>query len=212
MVWRSHRPHQRRVPLRKMAGQPNAVIVVSGGDEDTGPESSSQRPRKLGIKARQNRENQEAALDQPSVPKRRSGRTRAATNKRADSGQNVPTGEDDDEVLEELQKQIREQTEMLKLLLANQEAQKAGICAMKEELASVKEENQWLHERLDDIAALVSTTQSSPRPSYAEVARTPPTSHPSNVQTLTSLNSTPSRLMDTLYCTIDTSRVEEASD
>jgi len=46
---------------------------------------------------------------------------------------------------------------MLKLLLANQEAQKAEICAMKEELASGKEENQRLHEKLDDIAALVST-------------------------------------------------------
>jgi len=98
-------------------------------------------------------------LDQPSVPKRRSGHTRVATNKGADSGQNIPTGEDDDEVLEALQKQIREQTGMLKLLLANQEAQKAEISIMKEELALVKEENQRLHEKLDDIAALVHPEQ-----------------------------------------------------
>ena len=48
---------------------------------------------------------------------------------------------------------------MLKLLLANQEAQKAEISIMKEELALVKEENQRLHEKLDDIAALVHPEQ-----------------------------------------------------
>jgi predicted nuclease with TOPRIM domain len=105
------------------------------------------------------------------------------------------------EEIQALQKQIREQTEILKLLLVKQGAQDVGLQAIKEELASVreelalaKEENKKLHERIDDLTALVSV-QSSPRQSYAEVARTPPTSQPSNVQTL---NSTPSRLTDTL--------------
>lgn len=40
---------------------------------------------------------------------------------------------------------------------------------------------------------------------YAEVARSPS----SNLQTLTSMGATPSTMTDTLYCTIDTSRVVE---
>lgn len=64
----------------------------------------------------------------------------------------------------------------------------------------------------DGIATLTSV-QNSPRLSYADVARTPPTSHPSNVQTLSSFNTTLSNFTNTLYCTIDTSRVEaEVSD
>lgn len=50
---------------------------------------------------------------------------------------------------------------------------------------------------------------SSPSPSYAEIARTAPNSQPSNLRTLTSTNTTPSTMTDTLYCTVDTSRVDE---
>lgn len=46
-------------------------------------------------------------------------------------------------------------------------------------------------------------------PSYADVARTPPTSHPSNTRTLSTLNTTPSTFTDTLYCTVDTSKMTE---
>jgi hypothetical protein len=64
----------------------------------------------------------------------------------------------------------------------------------------------------DGIAALASG-QNSPSQSYADVARTPPTSQPSNVRTHSSGYTTPSTFTSTLYCTIDTSRVEnEASD
>ncbi len=60
---------------------------------------------------------------------------------------------------------------------------------------------------------LLPPDRTAPRPSYAEVARTPPTSQPSNVQTLSTGGTTPSTFTSTLYCTIDTSRVEgEASD
>jgi peptidoglycan hydrolase-like protein with peptidoglycan-binding domain len=44
--------------------------------------------------------------------------------------------------------------------------------------------------------------------SYADVARTPPDSQPSNLRSL-SMNSTPSTWTDTLYCTLDTSQAEE---
>jgi hypothetical protein len=47
--------------------------------------------------------------------------------------------------------------------------------------------------------------QRSPSLSYADVARTPPNSQPSNAQTLYSMNTTPSTLPSTIYCTIDTS-------
>ncbi|KAJ5454931.1 hypothetical protein N7530_002430 [Penicillium desertorum] len=43
--------------------------------------------------------------------------------------------------------------------------------------------------------------------SYADVARTPPTSYPSNIRTLSSSNTTPTTFTDTLYCTIDTSKM-----
>ncbi|KAJ5264619.1 hypothetical protein N7505_007412 [Penicillium chrysogenum] len=44
-------------------------------------------------------------------------------------------------------------------------------------------------------------------PSYADVARTPPTSYPSNIRTLSWSNTIPTTFTDTLYCTIDTSRM-----
>jgi len=56
---------------------------------------------------------------------------------------------------------------------------------------------------------LSSIQQSSPNPSYADVARTPPGSHPSNLRTVSN-QTTPSTFTDTLYCTVDVSNVEEA--
>jgi len=54
-----------------------------------------------------------------------------------------------------------------------------------------------------------SQAAASTTPSYAEIARTPPESQPSNLQPISLRNTTPSRITDTPYCTIDTSRVEE---
>lgn len=51
--------------------------------------------------------------------------------------------------------------------------------------------------------------QSSPNPSYADVARTPPGSHPSNLKTIFN-QTTPLTFTDTLHCTVDVSNVEEA--
>ncbi|KGO53503.1 hypothetical protein PEX2_061110 [Penicillium expansum] len=44
-------------------------------------------------------------------------------------------------------------------------------------------------------------------PSYTDVARTPLTSYPSNIRTLSSSNTTPTTFTDMLYCTIDTSKI-----
>ena len=50
-------------------------------------------------------------------------------------------------------------------------------------------------------------TSTNASPTYAAVACTPPTSHPSNLRSI--LNTIPSTMTDMLYCTINTSRVAE---
>lgn len=49
-------------------------------------------------------------------------------------------------------------------------------------------------------------------PSYADVTHTPPLSHPSNIQTLSMLNTNPTTLTNTLYCTIDTLKLAETEN
>lgn len=56
---------------------------------------------------------------------------------------------------------------------------------------------------------LSSIQQSSPNLSYADIARTPPGSRPSNLRTISN-QTTPSTFTDTLYCTVDVANVEEA--
>ena len=60
------------------------------------------------------------------------------------------------------------------------------------------------------VAISPSTLTSSP--SYADVARTPPLSHPSNIRTLSTSNTTPATFTDTLCCTIDTSKMAESEN
>jgi hypothetical protein len=86
------------------------------------------------------------------------------------------------------------------------------VTQQQEVIKSLEKRLQETQHQLDEIknnqaaAAMIGT---SPRGSYADVARTPPTSQPSNVRTLSSMNTTPSSFTDTLFCTIDTSRVED---
>ncbi|RFN41629.1 reverse transcriptase [Fusarium flagelliforme] len=76
--------------------------------------------------------------------------------------------------------------------------------------AQTAEEMKHMKEQLNMMADnIFSGAQTSPQPSYADVARTPPTSQPSNVRTLSSMRTTPSSFTDTLFCTIDTSWVSE---
>lgn len=80
----------------------------------------------------------------------------------------------------------------------------------REEMQQAKEEISQMKEQLNTIAGSISSSaQTSPQPSYADVARTPPTSQPSNVRTLSSMRTTPSSFTDTLFCTTDISRVSE---
>ena len=87
------------------------------------------------------------------------------------------------------------------------------------DLAEVKNQNGELREELKSVQAKLDaysesppttrswTSATSPSPSYATVARTPPISSPANVVSISSMGTTPSTMTDTLYCTIDTSRV-----
>jgi hypothetical protein len=72
------------------------------------------------------------------------------------------------------------------------------------------EELKQVHDRLDTIgnnSALTNYDNGSPNRLYADVARTPPNSVPTNVHSISSMGTTPSTMTDTLYCTVDTSRV-----
>jgi hypothetical protein len=64
-----------------------------------------------------------------------------------------------------------------------------------------------LQTQLANAAVSFTGDRSSDQQSYAEVARTPLISLPSNLRSI-SANSTPSAVTDSLYCTVDTSRVE----
>jgi hypothetical protein len=104
--------------------------------------------------------------------------------------------------VEELKEEHVTHTKTLTRTFTEQiEALKAEVTEVK---AEVTDRTEKIQTQLSNIQAL-----SSPSPSYAEVARTPPDSVPSNVRTLSPLRTTPSTMTDTLYCTVDTSRVGE---
>ncbi|OAF56128.1 hypothetical protein VC83_07550 [Pseudogymnoascus destructans] len=104
--------------------------------------------------------------------------------------------------------QLKMLTQLVTLLLKAMEEQKQEHAAQMQTLtktftqqidalkAEVTEMTEKIQTWLSDIQA------SSPSPSYAEVARTPPNSLLSNVRTLSSMGTMPSKITDTLYCTI----------
>ncbi|KAI9146629.1 hypothetical protein HJFPF1_13612 [Paramyrothecium foliicola] len=63
---------------------------------------------------------------------------------------------------------------------------------------------------LEALTTTIALSHTSPRSSYAEVARTPPDSNTSNMRPLSSFRTGPSDWSDTLYYTIDVSRTENA--
>ena len=112
--------------------------------------------------------------------------------------------------------QIKVLTDLVKSLLRTIEEQKEEhVTQIKSLTRTFTEQIEALKAEVTDMTEKIQTqlsniqAPSSPSPSYAEVARTPPDSLPSNVRTLSSLRTTPSTMTDTLYCTVDTSRVGE---
>lgn len=119
------------------------------------------------------------------------------------------------QVLEELKSQNGKQEDLIKELQTQlrelQEHFNHETKETRDELYHTKEELKQVRERLDTIlkCPVMTSTQSSPQLSYADMARTPPTSQPSNVRTLSTMGTMPSTFTDTLFCTIDKSRADE---
>jgi hypothetical protein len=93
-----------------------------------------------------------------------------------------------------------------------QEYQRQMECALADTKAQLSEELRQARDQINVLLrnpVFTASSQPSARASYAEVARTPPSSQPSGIRTLSLSNTTPSTFTDTLFCTIDTSRVEE---
>lgn len=189
------------------------AITVAGSDGEESGGRPQRRTRKPSAKVRQNEGSQNSLKAVVLSSEKLPGSGGTAING-AHTGRSGDGVEDEQTLLQTLQEQMNVQTGILKALLENNQAMRTEISRVKEELNAVKDECQSVKDelvtvktRLDNITAL-TTGQSSPNPSYADIARSPPTSQPSNVRTLSTLCTTPSTLTSTLYCTIDTSRVE----
>jgi hypothetical protein len=95
------------------------------------------------------------------------------------------------------------------------EVEKRAITA-EAALSTIKQQIDGVTNRMDDMTHQLNEIAkapafSSPSLSYADVARTAPNnnSNPSNAEALLPMGTTPSTMTDTLYCTVDTSRVGE---
>jgi hypothetical protein len=170
--------------------------------------------------------------------KKKKTQSKPVTQREAVAFESSTESEDPDasELLKELvklRKEIRQRDGLHKEEL---QKVKEEFCALKEEfsaaLAEVRHELQTLVDRpatpqshlepysqnnhdeiLREIQSLreeISGPAPTSSPSYADVARTPPASHPSNIRTLSTLNTTPSTFTDTLYCTVDISKMTES--
>jgi hypothetical protein len=91
-------------------------------------------------------------------------------------------------------------------------ANRNELTATRNELIATKSEVEALK---TEMTATIQTQlfniqgPASASPSYAAIARTRPTSQPSNLPSFSSRNLTPSTFTDTLSCTVDTSRISE---
>jgi hypothetical protein len=83
-------------------------------------------------------------------------------------------------------------------------APEPGDPTTQRQLQDTERQLKEVREQLEEIKNCPGMTAvgSSPRASYAEVARTPPISQPDNVRTLSSANTAPSTLTDSLFRTI----------
>ncbi|OAQ57981.1 reverse transcriptase [Purpureocillium lilacinum] len=109
---------------------------------------------------------------------------------------NVIKGQED--LIRELQTQMKESSD--ELHRENKEA-RVELQNTQKELQATKEELKHIRTQLEALSAAAASNQSSARASC----------EPTNLRSL-SMQSTPSSFSDTLYCTIDTSRVEQANE
>ncbi|KAL5395482.1 hypothetical protein PMIN03_013091 [Paraphaeosphaeria minitans] len=92
-------------------------------------------------------------------------------------------------------------------LRATVEKLTAELSHVKAQLVETKAQAEALANNLEtQLSRMQAASDGSP--TYAHIVRTPPDSQPSNLRTISG-TMTPSAITDTIYCTIDTSRVEE---
>ncbi|KAK7177728.1 zinc knuckle [Paraphaeosphaeria sporulosa] len=90
---------------------------------------------------------------------------------------------------------------------------KAAVEELTTELSHVKAQLVETKAQAETLAGNLETqlsrmqVASEGSPTYADIARTPPSSQPSNLRAISG-TTTPSAITGTIYCTIDTSRVE----
>jgi hypothetical protein len=193
-----------------MAESTAGEVIVVGRESPTTPKRST-RLGKLSVKAKEaTRHDNETA---------KSARRPATRSARASSNETdqefIPDDDTEKALLLRVLRELKslkdasaKQQQLISDLQKHLEETQRELREAMGELRETKEELKHAREQLEVITT-ATTAQSSPRASYAEVARTPPGSQPSNIRSLSTANTTPSDLTDTLYCTIDVSRVEE---
>ncbi|KAI7975203.1 hypothetical protein EIK77_000417 [Talaromyces pinophilus] len=177
------------------------------------------------------------AQEQERETKQRNTRSqKRKTQNKSTTQRDVPTGDGSDTESEDLDedpdtaKLVAELIKLRKEIRRRDDMHKEELKKVKEEfsaaLAEVRQEIQTLtlvsrpescsqnsHDdilrEIQSLRTSITTPDSTNNLSYADVARTPPTSQPSNIRTLSSFNTTPTTFTDTLYCTIDTSKMAD---
>ncbi|KAJ6439126.1 reverse transcriptase [Purpureocillium lavendulum] len=117
--------------------------------------------------------------------------------------------EDMRQIITEQFETIKKQQNLIEELQKQGEDTKREVLDAREELREAKEQ---LKQAVEQLEAITTRVAESPQPSYADVARSPPSSQPSNIRTLSTSNTSPSNFTDRFYCTIDTSRVGDGEN
>jgi chromosome segregation ATPase len=98
--------------------------------------------------------------------------------------------------------QIEALTDLVTSLLRAMEEQKQAhanqIESLTQQIEALKVEVTEMTEKIQTQISNIQMPHSA-APSYADVARTPPSSQPSNLTSLSSMNTMPSTVTDTLY-------------
>ncbi|EEY24035.1 conserved hypothetical protein [Verticillium alfalfae VaMs.102] len=211
-----------------MVTERDTINVASDEEERDGGERRQLRPRPkpsnkaIGNRATDNEAIEDEAIDNQAtdnatddaeVTKRRTkGRGTKSTVRRPISGTNG--GQlDGRALLRDMQKQLERQTSILEQVLGESQAQAARIEELQNQVNELKEaqhatttEVQALRESIVASTA-TAAEQRRAEASYADVARMSPTSNARPSTTVA-----PPTQADTLFCTIDLSRIENEQD
>ncbi|EAQ84812.1 hypothetical protein CHGG_08826 [Chaetomium globosum CBS 148.51] len=184
--------------------QPQIVVEVAGQPPSPRRPSRALKPSAEAREAMQSLENVATTSRRAASETTRAVTTRGARASGILYGANsrIETGKSGIQMLLEA---INEQRDEMYRMITEQRNTIGELRELSEELRQARNQIDTLQRN----PVAMASSQPSARGSYAEVARTPPSSQPSGVRTLSSRNTTPSSFTDTLFCTIDTSRVEE---